>query len=63
MENVQLLLEAKKINFISDQDRKKFIRKLKILALPVGTTEYVDPLEFERSFSLYSKNTILEGTF
>lgn len=53
MQNVELLLQAKKIQFISDREREKFIRKLKILALPVGTTMYVDPTEFEDSLNVY----------
>ena len=53
MENVELLLQAKKIQFISGREREKFIRKLKIFAVPVGTALYVDCVEFERSFQSY----------
>lgn len=53
MENVEILLQAKKINFLSTEDRAKFLRKLKIVVLPVGTSMYVDPIEFEESFNLY----------
>lgn len=55
MQNVELLFQAKNIEFSSNREREQFLRKLKILALPVGTTIYVDPLEFENSFNLYSK--------
>ena len=53
MQNVELLFQAKNIEFPSNREREKFLRKLKILALPVGTTIYVDPLEFKNSLNLY----------